>query len=978
MQLPQLLLLLLVALGLSIPTAAQFAPGGIGGSDSGEGSNEGATGADGSDGPPVNNGAFDLPPSSTGSGFGWQLPDYPPQNVTWKQGECQFVPKWPGPRCPAGYECMSDRLSKRMNDGTVQLSYRQEHCVFCAATDFCTNEQKDACKDLEVLTDFETFSLINETAGVGNCSPCKEGQYCPSGASNPFGLAIVNLCAEGWVCPVSDTRERCPVGFFCPYGTKFPLACTVTGTFCPLGSSDYDKPCPGGSYCPNPQTRIECPSGHFCKTGSVVPKKCQAMASCPAGSSAALIVWQGILEVVALYVGFALIYYGVIYLQRRRRKRELALVAKRSEGKEVAELLKSLKSFQNLEIREGFSPRQARIRAETAVLEGAAGAAAADQLRKVKSEQEHQQLLEENFAPAAAATGAAAAATAGGIKEEREPGEKSDDDELQQDKSSGNTSSSRSDAETSAGTADAALGAAAVGAAAAGGAALASQRKSNGAVDPKHVSIVLPAAEQPQQHVQGVPGTPGGNYSVNGAAVSTDGTPLPNSRPLPQPLPLKTGSNGASGGAYGAYAPEDEADSESDDDDEHDDLEGFDPIPCPVTISFDQLGLKLKNGAEILKGVSGVFPHSRLTALMGPSGSGKSTFLNVLCGKATYGTQTGSIFLNGVETALSNFKSLVAFVPQDDVLHGDLTVYENLYYNAMLRLPRSMPSSQKQRIVDDTIRMLGLEAVQHSVVGTPESRGISGGQRKRCVSSSTLLATPSGTIRAGEVRVGTQLVGQTGKPVTVVRRASGVDSVMFRLEYRVASVPSSHTVTADHLVTLRCTQTPSAAMLAGLERAGVTSVLHRGDLVDVQADVLVRLMRERNFRNHFALPLAPLQKHQFKIAAGRELTAEQLAKDTLDEQPTAMLDSIIPVDGAEFTAIEVDSPDKRFVLADSVITHNCNIGIELVAWPTLLFMVSTGARMHKIGLFEQFFPFPFCFCGSSLRVVRCISLIPLP
>lgn len=47
----------------------------------------------------------------------------------------------------------------------------------------------------------------------------------------------------------------------------------------------------------------------------------------------------------------------------------------------------------------------------------------------------------------------------------------------------------------------------------------------------------------------------------------------------------------------------------------------------------------------------------------------------------------------------------------------------------MLRLPRSMPHSQKKRIVADTIKMLGLEAVQHSVVGTPEARGISGGQQ---------------------------------------------------------------------------------------------------------------------------------------------------------------------------------------------------------------------------------------------------------
>ena len=61
----------------------------------------------------------------------------------------------------------------------------------------------------------------------------------------------------------------------------------------------------------------------------------------------------------------------------------------------------------------------------------------------------------------------------------------------------------------------------------------------------------------------------------------------------------------------------------------------------------------------------------------------------------------------------------------------------------MLRLPRSMAKWKKERIVSDTIRMLGLEAVQHSVVGTPESRGLSGGQRKRTNIGMELVACPT-------------------------------------------------------------------------------------------------------------------------------------------------------------------------------------------------------------------------------------------
>jgi ABC-type uncharacterized transport system YnjBCD ATPase subunit len=70
-------------------------------------------------------------------------------------------------------------------------------------------------------------------------------------------------------------------------------------------------------------------------------------------------------------------------------------------------------------------------------------------------------------------------------------------------------------------------------------------------------------------------------------------------------------------------------------------------------------------------------------------------------------------------------------VTQDDILHAKLTVRENILYNALLRLPFDMEISQKISIVDDVIKILGLVHIQNSLVGDPEARGISGGQRKR-------------------------------------------------------------------------------------------------------------------------------------------------------------------------------------------------------------------------------------------------------
>ena len=61
--------------------------------------------------------------------------------------------------------------------------------------------------------------------------------------------------------------------------------------------------------------------------------------------------------------------------------------------------------------------------------------------------------------------------------------------------------------------------------------------------------------------------------------------------------------------------------------------------------------------------------------------------MNVLCDRAGYGTTSGNLTLNGRVDRISNHRDIMGFVPQDDVVHDDLTVRENLLYAAMLRLP---------------------------------------------------------------------------------------------------------------------------------------------------------------------------------------------------------------------------------------------------------------------------------------------------
>merc|ERR1712050_174469 len=99
-------------------------------------------------------------------------------------------------------------------------------------------------------------------------------------------------------------------------------------------------------------------------------------------------------------------------------------------------------------------------------------------------------------------------------------------------------------------------------------------------------------------------------------------------------------------------------------------------------------------------------------------------------------------FINGNPGGVDNFRSLVGFVPQDDILFADLTVYEALYFNALLRLPAAMPREEKVQVVHHVLETLEICHIQHSVIGDASRRGISGGQKKRVSIGLELTAAP--------------------------------------------------------------------------------------------------------------------------------------------------------------------------------------------------------------------------------------------
>jgi len=133
--------------------------------------------------------------------------------------------------------------------------------------------------------------------------------------------------------------------------------------------------------------------------------------------------------------------------------------------------------------------------------------------------------------------------------------------------------------------------------------------------------------------------------------------------------------------------------------------------------------------------------HSgELVAIMGGSGTGKTTLLSLLNG--TLHPQSGTITINGHATSEPAAKDLIGFVPQDDLLIEELTVYQNLYYTAKLCFDGISEEETDKRVMD-VLRNLGLENAKDLKVGSAINKTISGGQRKRLNIALELIREPA-------------------------------------------------------------------------------------------------------------------------------------------------------------------------------------------------------------------------------------------
>lgn len=105
-----------------------------------------------------------------------------------------------------------------------------------------------------------------------------------------------------------------------------------------------------------------------------------------------------------------------------------------------------------------------------------------------------------------------------------------------------------------------------------------------------------------------------------------------------------------------------------------------------IEIAFRDLTVTLKQKKKyLLRYVNGEIRPGHITALMGPSGAGKTTLLSALAGKTIGCITTGLVLINGKVESIHSYKKIVGFVPQDDVVHGNLTMEENIWFSARCR-----------------------------------------------------------------------------------------------------------------------------------------------------------------------------------------------------------------------------------------------------------------------------------------------------
>ena len=163
-----------------------------------------------------------------------------------------------------------------------------------------------------------------------------------------------------------------------------------------------------------------------------------------------------------------------------------------------------------------------------------------------------------------------------------------------------------------------------------------------------------------------------------------------------------------------------------------------------ISIRANNVVFRFRNSENGIRDFNFYEESGQLVGIMGGSGVGKSTLLNVLNGNLK--PMMGGVFINGYnlydENEKKELKGVIGYVPQDDLLIEELTVYQNLYYNARLCL-NNFTEQKIGEVVNNILDDLDLREIRDMKVGNPLNKVISGGQRKRVNIALELIREPS-------------------------------------------------------------------------------------------------------------------------------------------------------------------------------------------------------------------------------------------
>src|SRR3954453_580404 len=161
---------------------------------------------------------------------------------------------------------------------------------------------------------------------------------------------------------------------------------------------------------------------------------------------------------------------------------------------------------------------------------------------------------------------------------------------------------------------------------------------------------------------------------------------------------------------------------------------------APRTGGFEVHGVTwtIEGNKTLLDNISMAARPGMLTAVIGPSGAGKSTFARLVAGYTHPTTGTVSFEGHDIHAEYASLRSRIGMVPQDDVVHGQLTVMQALMYAAELRLPPDTTKEDRRQVVAQVLEEL--EMTRHADTRVDK---LSGGQRKRASVALELLTGPS-------------------------------------------------------------------------------------------------------------------------------------------------------------------------------------------------------------------------------------------